>query len=299
MTEGVTHNVFHTYTHNPQVGFLPPGTSFGNKIGTPFLRGQTWWKYMPYFTQYLARTSYLLERGLPIVDVLWFTGDEVGYQKPDQKIPFPAGYKYDYCNPDGLLHLISVQNGCLVTPEGQRYGLLWVTQTENMRPETRAKLQELIASGAKVVFAPALTADILQSYGLQPNLLAPEDLLWAHRQADGAEWYYITAPIGKDFHGTVMLKGCGKAELWDAVTGKVSGLEITRDGAYATVPLDLARAGNCFVVFRPESEKTPVQQPVLAKSKELKDWTLRFPAGWGTPEKPLKIKQLQAWKDLP
>ena len=299
MTEGVTHNVFHTYTHNPQVGFLPPGTSFGNKIGTPFLRGQTWWKYMPYFTQYLARTSYLLERGLPIVDVLWFTGDEVGYQKPDQKIPFPAGYKYDYCNLDGLLHRISVQNGRLVTPEGQRYGLLWVTQTENMRPETRAKLQELIAAGAKVVFAPALTADILQSYGLQPNLLAPEDLLWAHRQADGAEWYYITAPIGKDFHGTVMLKGCGKAELWDAVTGKMSGLEITRDGAYATVPLDLARAGNCFVVFRPESEKTPVQQPVLAKSKELKDWTLRFPAGWGTPEKPLKIKQLQAWKDLP
>lgn len=299
MTKGVTHNVFHTYTHNPQVGFLPPGTSFGNKIGTPFLRGQTWWKYMPYFTQYLARTSYLLERGLPVVDVLWFTGDEVGYQKPDQNIPFPAGYKYDYCNPDGLLHRISVQNGRLVTPEGQSYGLLWVTQTENMRPETRAKLQELIAAGAKLVFGPTITADILQSYGLQPNLLASEELLWAHRQADGAEWYYITAPVGKDFHGTVTLKACGKAELWDAVTGEVSGLDVARDGEYAKVQLDLARAGNCFVVFRPESEKTPIQQPVLAKSKELKDWTLSFPAGWGAPEKPLKIKQLQAWKDLP
>ncbi len=299
MTEGVTHNVFHTYTHNPQVGFLPPGTSFGNKIGTPFLRGQTWWKYMPYFTQYLARTSYLLERSLPVVDVLWFTGDEVGYQKPNQKIPFPAGYKYDYCNPDGLLHRISVQNGRLVTPEGQSYGLLWVTQTENMRPETRAKLQELIAAGAKVVFGSTITADILQSYGMQPNLLAAEELLWAHRQADGAEWYYITAPVGKDFHGTVTLKACGKAELWDAVTGEVSGLDVARDGEYASVQLDLARAGNCFVVFRPESEKTPVRQPVLAKSKELKDWTLSFPAGWGAPEKPLKIKQLQAWKDLP
>lgn len=41
MIEGVTHCVFHTYTHNPQVGFLPPGTSFGSGIGTPFLRGQT------------------------------------------------------------------------------------------------------------------------------------------------------------------------------------------------------------------------------------------------------------------
>ena len=44
MAEGVSHNVFHTYTHNPQIGFLPPGTSFGNNIGTPFLRQQTWWK---------------------------------------------------------------------------------------------------------------------------------------------------------------------------------------------------------------------------------------------------------------
>ena len=45
--EGVTHLVFHTYTHNPRIDFLPPGTSFGTGIGTPFLRGQTWWKHMP------------------------------------------------------------------------------------------------------------------------------------------------------------------------------------------------------------------------------------------------------------
>ena len=31
-TEGVTHLVFHTYTHNPQVGFPPPGTSFSGWI---------------------------------------------------------------------------------------------------------------------------------------------------------------------------------------------------------------------------------------------------------------------------
>ena len=36
--EGVSHFVFHTYTHNPQTPFLPPGSSFGAAIGTPFLR---------------------------------------------------------------------------------------------------------------------------------------------------------------------------------------------------------------------------------------------------------------------
>ena len=299
MTEGVTHNVFHTYTHNPQVGFLPPGTSFGNKIGTPFLRGQTWWKYMPYFTQYLARTSYLLERGLPVVDVLWYLGDEVGWQKPDQKTPFPAGYKYDYCNPDVLYHRLSVKDGCLVTPEGQRYGLLWVPENGRLQAETVKKLQELIQAGARVVFGPALTSATLEAYGLYPHLLCEESVLWAHRQADGAEWFYITAPTGKDFHGTVRLRTQGKAEIWDTVTGSVKGLAVQQDGEFASVQLDLARAGNCFVVFRPGSDKTPAQQPVLAKSKELKDWTLLFPSGWGTPEKPLKMKQLKAWKDLP
>ncbi len=160
MAEGVTHNVFHTYTHNPQVGFLPPGTTFGGAIGTPFLRGQTWWKYMNHFTTYLARTSYLLERGRPVQDVLWYLGDEVGH-KPSQytgsgkrqsgDIRFPDGFKYDYCNPDALLNRISVKNGKLVTPEGIEYEVLWIPENERMLPETIEKIKELVDNGAKVI----------------------------------------------------------------------------------------------------------------------------------------------------
>lgn len=149
--EGVSHLVFHTYTHNPQVGFLPPGTSFsGAGIGTPFLRGQTWWKYMPEFTTYLARCSYLLERGKPVSDVLWYLGDEINH-KPDQKASFPEGFKYDYCNPDVLLNRLSVDNGELVTPEGLRYRVLWLPDVPRMRPETIEKLYALIQQGATVV----------------------------------------------------------------------------------------------------------------------------------------------------
>ncbi len=160
MAEGVTHNVFHTYTHNPQVGFLPPGTTFGGAIGTPFLRGQTWWKYMNHFTTYLARTSYLLERGRPVQDVLWYLGDEVGH-KPSQytgsgkrqsgDIRFPDGFKYDYCNPDALLNRISVRDGKLVTPEGIEYEVLWIPENERMLPETIEKIKELVDNGAKVI----------------------------------------------------------------------------------------------------------------------------------------------------
>ena len=148
--DGVTHQVFHTYTHNPRTDFLPPGTSFGASIGTPFLRGQTWWKYMPEFINYLSRCDYLLERGKPVSDVLWYLGDEISH-KPDQNTPFPEGFKYDYCNPDILLNRLSVQDGMLVTPEGLSYLLLWLPDNERMLPETLEKLYDLINNGATIV----------------------------------------------------------------------------------------------------------------------------------------------------
>lgn len=148
--QGVSHYVFHTYTHNPQTPFLPPGTSFGAGIGTPFLRGQTWWQYMPDFTAYLSRCTYLLERGKPVSDVLWYLGDEIDH-KPDQNAAFPEGFKYDYCNPDVLLNRLTVKDGMLETPEGIRYRLLWLPDVPRMLPQTLEKIRFLVYNGATVV----------------------------------------------------------------------------------------------------------------------------------------------------
>ena len=148
--EGVTHLVFHTYTHNPRTDFLPPGTSFGSGIGTPFLRGQTWWRHMPEFVSYVARCGYLLERGRPVSDVLWYLGDEVDH-KPHQDAPFPKGYRYDYCNPDILLNRLSVRDGQLETPEGLRYRVLWLRDCPRLLPETLEKMFALVRKGAVLV----------------------------------------------------------------------------------------------------------------------------------------------------
>lgn len=341
MTEGVTHLVFHTYTHNPQVGFLPPGTSFGNGIGTPFLRGQTWWPYMPHFTRYLSRLSYLLERGKPVVDVLWYLGDEVG-NKPDQLAPFPAGFKYDYCNPDVLLNRLEVIDGQLCTPEGQRYRVLWVPENERMLPETVEKIGRLIRAGACVVAGPpqspaTLRADsrterqfnrnirriwqrrgeirrlgkgriawdvpleqALSDFGVKPQLKADGgEVLWYERETEGARWFFVTAPVGGDFHGTLDLLASGEAEIWDAVSGTVRGLESKPAGAYRSVRLDLEQAQNAFIVFRGKGAAAPeVTAPAPMDPVELKHWTLSFPEGWGAP-KQLELNDLKAWKDLP
>jgi hypothetical protein len=150
LAEGVTHLVFHTYTHNPRTDWLPPGTAFGSGIGTPFLRGQTWWPQMREFTAYLARCGYLLERGRPVSDVLWYLGDEQDH-KPRQEAPFPAGYRYDYCNRDILLHRLGVENGMLVTPEGLRYRMLWLKDCPRMQPQTLERILSLVKKGAVVI----------------------------------------------------------------------------------------------------------------------------------------------------
>lgn len=153
LARGVTHMVFHTYTHNPRTDFLPPSTSFGSGIGTPFLRLQTWWEHMPHFTDYLARCNYMLESGNPVSDVLMYLGDEQNH-KPDQSLDFPEGHAYDYCNPDVLLNRLSVKEGRLVTPEGISYRVLWLYDCKRMLPETLEKILSFAQQGITIVGEP-------------------------------------------------------------------------------------------------------------------------------------------------
>jgi hypothetical protein len=340
--QGVSHYVFHTYTHNPQTPFLAPGTSFGAGIGTPFLRGQTWWGYMPDFTDYLSRCTYLLERGKPASDVLWYLGDEINH-KPNQNAAFPEGFKYDYCNPDVLLNRLKVENGTIVTPEGIRYRLLWLPDVPYMLPQTLEKIRSLLRDGATIVGnAPVGLATLsggdaakqrfntavrdiwgrtgkglrkvgkgyvvsgmtieqaLAALKIKPDVTGG-DALWAHRQAQNADWYFVTAPRGKGFTGELSFRAKGKAELWDPVSGTSRPVESWVNGERTTVKLDLAKAGSCFIVFR---QKGSAGASVRSKTHETvsflpvsEPWKLSFPAGWGAPET-LELMGLKAWKDL-
>jgi hypothetical protein len=327
--QGVTHLIFHTYTHNPRTDWLPPGTAFGDGIGTPFLRGQTWWRHAPEFTTYLARLNYMLERGKPVSDVLWYLGDEISH-KPDQKIVL-KGYKYDYCNQDVLLNRLTVRDGRIVTPEGISYRVLWMPDNERMLPETLEKLVEMVKSGAVIVGSqPVGLASLkggkdaqrrfdaavrelwgkgtvlygisiekaLQQLDIQPDVIT-DKALWLHRQTDGADWYYITAPYGEGLDEEIKINNNGKVEIWDPLTGNVTAAEarLTDDG-YTAVKLRLARSGSCFAVFR--KGVTQDAAPFYSDAElvdSITEWTLSFPSGWGAPSS-LNIKELKAWKDL-
>ena len=294
LAEGITHLVFHTFTHYPRTDALPPGTSLGGGIGTPFDRGQTWWRHMPEFTGYLARCSYLLERGNPVSDVLWYLGDELDH-KPSETAPFPAGYRYDYCNPDALLHRIAVRDGRWVTPEGISYRLLWLPDCPHMLPETLEHLLALVKQGGVLVGQAPLGLATLSGgtqadalfhaavdalWGAQANLgkgrviagksigeslkmlgigpdFAGHGVVWNHRQTAGADWYFVAAPAAAGFHGDLCFRATGDVRLWDPLTGtsKPAGL-LRRESDTTTVALDLAPSASVFVMFCPATDKS-------------------------------------------
>jgi hypothetical protein len=160
MTYGINYLVFHTYTHNPRLD-VTPGTSFGQGIGTPFIRNQTWWKYMPEFTTYLARCQFMLEQGKPVADVLWFLGDDLDH-KPRQDTSFADGFQFDYMNLDALMNRIKLVDGKLTTPDGLAWKILWLPKCPQMTPETLARIRELLHAGAIVVGPPPLQNSSLQ-----------------------------------------------------------------------------------------------------------------------------------------
>ena len=234
---GVTHLVFHTYTHNPQVGtdFRPPGTSFAWCIGSPFLRGQTWWRFMPLFSEYVARCGRELERGLPVIDVLWYLGDDNPY-RPDENAPFPKGYKYDYITQDALLERVSVKDGRFALPDGMSYRLLWIPDGTFLLPETERKLAELERLGGRVCRG-----------GLKIDWRSPLRACLGIDPESGVEWYQrrdgdedIFFLVERDGSSRFLLRDerSGEVRVYDPMTGVVRPLR-GKTAPPAAVPVEM------------------------------------------------------------
>ncbi|MBE6396031.1 MAG: hypothetical protein E7046_03410 [Lentisphaerae bacterium] len=285
---GVTHLVFHTFTHNPHTDGRVPGTSFGSYIGTPFLRGQTWWRYMRSFTDWTAKCCEFLERGYPVVDVLRYLGDEIDH-KPDELESFPEGFKNDYLNADVLFNRLDVKDGRFILPDGMSYSVVWVPDSVTLLPATRRRLEELSAKGGRVHFGSAdgAVAGLLPQLEVQARPDQSGEVLWYHR-IDGDRDCFFVGADGAGFSGDVSFR-------------TVHGLRRVSLGlsSYETVLLEFSR--NEVVDFSPGTIKRNLEEKhrlYEVENIELGDWRVSFPSGWGTPEHIL-LERLTPWKDMP
>ncbi len=185
MANGLNRFVIHTSVHQP-VDDKIPGLGLG-PFGQWFTRHETWAELARPWTTYLARSSYMLQQGRFVADVLYFYGEDsnitalFGDRLPD----VPEGYGFDFVNADALLNRVSVAAGKLTTPSGMSYRLL-VLDPGNARHMSLAalrKIRDLVEGGAAVAGPKPVDSPSLADNQEEFRVLA--DRLWGGGESVG------------------------------------------------------------------------------------------------------------------
>lgn len=131
------------------------------------------------FMDYITMCHYYLQQGRPVVDIAVFHPSE----NPEQKNSYraPRGYKYDLINEDALLKWNFEYSPKGKLPGNQDYRILVVSQPESsLSAEIKAKLEELHEEGIVIIDKPYQAKNFSQ-YGIDPDVILPENMDYAHR----------------------------------------------------------------------------------------------------------------------
>jgi len=161
--EGANHMVWHTWTHGPPEAGKPGWVYLA---GTHVNRNVTWWPKIKPFIDYLSRSSYLLQRGQFVSDVLYYYGDGGFKFIPPRRVKpgLGQGYDYDYTNSDVILNRLSMKDSRFTLPDGTRYSVLVLPEEREIPPAVLAKIEKLVSDGGTVIGPKPLRAVGLEGY---------------------------------------------------------------------------------------------------------------------------------------
>ncbi len=169
---GINRLYFHSYTHQPDESYpgwqmVPWGTAINRKL--------TWWDFSEAWIEYLSRCQFMLQQGNRVTDLLAFSGEGAGSSsyfafQPDSirvrtqgwggsgqlklfREMAGEGYSWTACNKDVIMNRLSVEDGWLTLPGGQKFRLLMLPDLQSLSPEILLKLKELVSDGA-ILYGP-------------------------------------------------------------------------------------------------------------------------------------------------
>lgn len=179
---------------------------------------------------------------------------------PEKWVNPLRGYAYDSFNKDALLRLAKAENGRMILPGGASYKVLVLPLARPMNPdpvelspEVKQKINELKEAGVLIPAIP-YKEDDFSAYGLERDLIVPEDIAWTHRRGDLGNIYFIAnqKEETRTFTASMRISG-SKPECWNPVTGEIdtNPLYELKDNR-TEVTLTLAPNESVFVVFSTE-----------------------------------------------
>ncbi len=306
LANGLNRFVVHTSVHQPVDDKIP---GLGLMIfGQWFNRHETWAEQAKAWTDYLARSSYMLQQGKFVADILYYYGEDnnitglFSHEFPD----FPEGYNFDFINPDALKNQLNVENGKLVTLSGMKYQILVLDKNaKRMSIPVLRKIFELVKNGAVIcgtkpeykaghfgdkqefeklvsliwdsgkpnVFHSETMAEVLSSLGIQPDFkyttANDSKILYVHRELQGTDIYWVNNRENMDLPVQATFRLTGKkTELWHPENGEKEDVSYTIENGQTTVSLNLKPNDAVFVVFNEPTKETKVQLPI-AEEREL------------------------------
>ncbi len=257
--QGVNQLIFHRSVHQPNPRAVP-GMTMG-PWGFNFEASNTWFSMARPWTDYLARSQYLLRQGRDVADILYFVGEDSPNQsehvRPDVSPDasprmgqyfepvIPPGYRYDLIDARTLAEA-RVERGEIVLPAGGRYRMLVLPKGLGaLTPALATRLQALVAAGmvlvgevpaqrigaavdaARPVARATSIAAAAQTIGLAPDAdcrtaAADGQVVWSHRVVGARHLYFIANRRRRAEAVTCSFRvGHARPQFWQAEDGSV------------------------------------------------------------------------------
>ena len=182
---------------------------------------------------------------------------------PEKWVNPLRGYAYDSFNKDALLRLAKTENGRMTLPGGASYKVLILPLSRPMNPgpvdlspEVQKRINELKEAGVLIPSLPYMEDDF-SAYGLERDLIVPEDIAWTHRCGELGDIYFIANQREETRTFTASMRISGrKPECWNPVTSEINAAPGYEQNANRTeVTLTLAPDESVFVVFPVDSNE--------------------------------------------
>lgn len=259
---GINQLILHSYVHQPLD--IQPHLTLTGRYGGHYNRNNPWWRFAQGWSLYHARIQYMLQQGEPVIDALYYIGDQFPQNFPAQMLhsDIPPGYRACSCNRDYLSKLV-----------GAGYDRLIVPESAMIDDETEKIFRKLETSGVEIYHA--VEGERIPFKQLPDFSDGGHHFRYTHRHLDDAEIYFVFNQEDIDVATGLVFRvsGC-EPQIWNPVNGEIYVPSKWHENADGTTSVDMQfrQHQSLFFVFG-DMEDAPMGKPVLTEN-EIRDMSV-------------------------
>jgi hypothetical protein len=150
---GINQMILHSYVHQPAE--KKPGVTL-MQFAAHFNRNNPWWEFAQGWMDYQSRIQYVLQKGEPVVDVIFYVGDQLPqYFSKSVIYDLPYGIQAGACNLD-MLQKARIVDGKISFGGKQSFPILTLPKSTTMELVTLKRIAELVNDGL-IIWGPKPT----------------------------------------------------------------------------------------------------------------------------------------------